>query len=50
MLSPDSNYSSFEEECVQDSIEVSRTLGFEGNSVHDITELLESHNGELSNE
>ena len=50
VISPDGNYSSFEEECVQDSIEISRTLGFEGIAVTDITELLESHNEELSNE
>ena len=50
VISPDGNYSSFEEECVQNYIEISRTFGFEGIAVHDITELLESHNEELSNE
>ena len=44
----DSN--SFEEECVQESIEISHSIDFQEIAVHDNTELLKSLDEELSNE
>ena len=42
--------SSFEEECVQESIEIYHTIGFQEIAVYDNTELLKSLDEELSNE
>ena len=39
-----------EEECIQETIEISHLVGFEEIAIYDITELLARHNGKLKND
>ena len=43
------DYISFGEECIRESIEISHTLGIQEIAIHNITELLKSHDEGLSN-